>query len=365
MKLKKLFVILIAGALFTIPFNTYGAVKLSDIFDLYGFIKLDAFYQDGGMNSVVAPRYAKPGDGNTAITAMNTRFGFKWKGAEIGSGWKIAAHLEWDLFDSSSANQMKFRTRHANFTLTKGTSKFLFGQFWDVFAPLGPTTLNTNGYFWQTGNIGFRRAQARFAYSSGNISFAFCLSDPTTAGARSTNLPVLQGRVGLQAGGKGKIKVGISGAYGKETQMSAGYETDVNIAGVCVDWNVALSKLIIMGEFTTGQNLGIFLSKAKVYNNVAAMDFEAMKVTAFWAEVLYKVKKLNIFGGYSFEKLTDNDQLKAGDYKDVSCIFAGIKLIAGKGVSFGLEFTHYLSKLFEGTEDYKTNQLIASFIYGF
>ena len=34
----------------------------------------------GGINSILAPRHAKPGDGILAFTAMNSRFGFKWIG---------------------------------------------------------------------------------------------------------------------------------------------------------------------------------------------------------------------------------------------------------------------------------------------
>ena len=34
----------------------------------------------GGMNSILAPRYAKSGEGNLAFTVMSSRFGFKWIG---------------------------------------------------------------------------------------------------------------------------------------------------------------------------------------------------------------------------------------------------------------------------------------------
>ena len=94
LRLKHLFIVLVIGTLLFIPFNANGAFKLSDKFDFYGFIKFDAFYQDGGMNHIIAARYAKPGDGNLTLTAMNTRFGFKLKGGKIGSGWKIAGQFE-------------------------------------------------------------------------------------------------------------------------------------------------------------------------------------------------------------------------------------------------------------------------------
>jgi hypothetical protein len=354
-----------------VPFNSHAAINLIDNFAIYGFVKLDAHYQDSGMNSIIASRYAKEGDGNTAITAMNTRFGFKWNVAELANGWKITAQAEWDLFDSS-ANQMKFRTRHANFTLSKESSKFLFGQFWDVFGPIGPTTLNTNGYLWQTGNIGFRRAQIRYTYATETFNIAVSVNDPTSNEARATYLPILESRIGLTLGSNGNIKIGVSGVYGSESHEAAvtvdetetKYENDVTIMGICLDWTIPFSKFTLMGEFTFGQNLKNFLSKAQVYNNAAALEIEAAKVTAFWAELVYKASKtINFWAGYAFESL-DEAQLSNGALDDTNCIFVGSKYILGGGVSMGLEYTNYLSKHIN-TDNQKTNQFILSFIYAF
>ena len=74
---------------------------------------------------------------------------------------QVAAVLEWDFFDATSPNQMKPRFRQGYFTLAKKGHSLLFGQAWDLFSPLGPTTLMINGYLWQTGNVGFRHAQVR------------------------------------------------------------------------------------------------------------------------------------------------------------------------------------------------------------
>jgi hypothetical protein len=346
-----------------IPSGIHGAIKLTDQFSVYGFIKLDAHYQDSGMNSIIAPRYAQPGEGNLALTAMNTRFGFKWEASKPCKGWTIGAQLEWDLFDGASANQMKFRTRHANFTLKKGSSIFLFGQFWDLFAPLGPTTLMTNGYLWQVGNVGFRRAQMRYTYASKNISFGASINDPTSDGARATQMPILESRLGVSL--TPNKTIGVSVAYGKE-RNGAGtpLETDVNIMGVCLDWDLGFPPLTLKGEFTTGENLKNFLSRAQVYENTAAHKFDGKKVNSFWGQLLYS-KKCTLWVGYSFENFTDTAQLGSMELKDVACIFAGIQCGLCSGVSFGLEYAHFISKYYLGTVDDKTNQLIASFIYSF
>ncbi|UCH92687.1 MAG: hypothetical protein JSV88_20655 [Candidatus Aminicenantes bacterium] len=346
-----------------IPSGLHSAIKLTDQFSVYGFIKLDAHYQDSGMNSILAPRYAKPGEGNLALTAMNTRFGFKWEGAKICRGWKIGAQLEWDLFDGASANQMKFRTRHANFTLTNGGSTFLFGQFWDLFAPLGPTTLMTNGYLWQVGNVGFRRAQMRYTYSSDKFSFGASINDPTSAGARATKMPIVESRLGVTLV-PGKT-IGVSAAYGKE-RNGAGtpLQTDVTIMGVCLDWNLSFPTITLKGEFATGENLRNFLSRAHVWEDTINGQFDGKKVNSFWGQIVYG-KKCTLWVGYAFEKFTDTSQLSALDLKDTYCMFAGIKCVLCDGVSFGLEYAHFISKYYMGPPDDKTNQFIGSFIYSF
>jgi hypothetical protein len=350
--------------LIMIPFKTHGTIKLTDNFFIYGFIKLDAHYQDGGVNHIVASRYAVPGDGNLALTAMNTRFGFKWTGATIGKGWKIGALMEWDLFDTASANQMKLRTRHLNFTLSKNGSQFLFGQFWDVFAPAVPSTINTNGALWQTGNVGFRRAQIRYSYHSGPFDFAVSLNDPTSAEGRAKKLPLLEARLGVNLGEKSKVKIGVSGVYGSETHSSNGYENSVSVMGVCVDWSAAVSRFSLKGEFTIGQNLKNFVSKAYIYDNTAVMEIEGEKISAFWTELYFKAtKKINVWAGYAFESLSGN-QLINGELDDTNCIYVGIKYIPGGGIFIGLEYTNFHSK-YLNADNQTTNQIILSFCYGF
>ncbi len=113
----------------------------------------------------------------------------------------VAAVLEWDFFDITSPNQMKLRFRQGYFTLAKNNHSLLFGQAWDLFSPLGPTTLMTNGYLWQTGNLGFRHAQVRYAYSAPRFDFAVSVNDP--AGERRLERQDARpaGAPGAQAGG--------------------------------------------------------------------------------------------------------------------------------------------------------------------
>lgn len=374
MKGTKFIVVLLFLLFFSITLTYgYAAIKIVEKekckVNLYGFFKFDATYQDNPMNSLIAPRYAKLGDANyTNFTAMNSRFGLKLSELEVGNGWNVKANIEFDLFDGSSRNQMKFRTRHAYISLTKKNSSFLAGQYWDLFSPIGPTTLMTNGYLWNVGNLGFRRAQICYTYTSSKVIFAISLNDPTLNGAIKTGLPLTQARAGLNFGSNGKYKIGISGAYGKEryyeTQLV--YENDVNIIGLGIDWIIPFTDcLTIKGEFGIGKNLSVFLSRANVYNNTINREFEGKKVISFWSELLYKVNKFNIWLGYSFENLTDENQLSTWSLKDTSCILSGVKYTLGKGVSFGLEYAHFFTKYLNLVDKAKTNQLILSAIYSF
>ena len=335
--------------------------------DLYGFFKFDGTIQDGPTNSLIAPRYAKTGEGSTTnFTAMNSRFGLKFAGLQILGNWKVAGNLEFDLFDGASRNQMKFRARHAYLTLSKGNSTFLAGQYWDLFSPIGPTTLMTNGYLWNTGNLGFRRAQMRYTLSGDGFNFSISLNDPTIPGAISTAIPITQARFGLTLGDKGKYKLGISGALGKDRHTATAIETDVDIMGVSLDWILPLAdKLVLKGEFGAGKNLSVFLSRANVVEDALTHEFSGVKVVSLWAEILYKLRKTSLWLGYAFENLTDKEQLAPAALQDTSCILAGIQYHAGSKVSFGLEFTHFISKYHMVSDSAGTNQFILSMIYGF
>ncbi|MDY0296165.1 MAG: hypothetical protein RB296_02510 [Acidobacteriota bacterium] len=348
-----------------------AAVKLVDTetytVDLYGFFKFDATLQDNPTNSLIAPRFAVSGDqSTTGFTAMHSRFGLNIAGPQLPGDWKVKGTLELDLFDASSRNQMQFRTRHVFLTLSKGTVSILAGQFWDLFSPIGPTTMMTNGYMWNTGNLGFRRAQLRVTVAQENFNFAFSLNDPTLQGAISTGLPILQARLGLTLGDKKQYKMGLSAAYGKDRHTAFDVETDVDIVGVSLDWIIpATDNLVVQGEFGMGENLSVFLSRAGVFQDTPINTFDGVNVMSFWAEILYKLKKSSLWLGYAFENLTEDKQLGLGTLQDTSCIFSGIQYHVGGKVSFALEYTHFLSSYLQVNDKAKTNQFIFSAIYGF
>lgn len=321
--------------------NVNAAVSLGDTVDLYGFIKLDGTYQSDLMNSDTAPRFVVgEGDATTNFTAMHTRLGLDWQAPEY-EGWVSSAKVEFDLFDPSR-NQMKLRARHLYFSVAKNSSSWLFGQTWDVFSPLGPTTFMTNGYLWQTGNLGFRRAQIRYTYKSDMFSVKLSANDPvnsssTVAKTQASELPLWEGRLGLMLGSGGKIQLGLSAASGQDKDAAG---ADHDISGVSFDFLVPLGgAFTVKGEVASGENLKVFLSRAG----------QDQKVTSAWAEVVYSGPAYSGWLGAATEGIDDADLANATDLKDTTAILLGVSKKMGKNVSMGVEFTSFNSELKDGS----------------
>lgn len=330
---------------------------------LYGFFKLDAAFQDGGVNGLTFPRYAVAGDGNLYLSATHSRFGFKYAGTPLANGMSVAAVLEFDFFDTTTPTQMKPRFRQGYFTLGRKGHSLLLGQAWDLFSPLGPTTLMINGYLWQTGNLGFRHAQVRYSYAAPRFEVAFSLSDPATKGGWSTQVPVLQSRLGLKLGAGGKYQLGLSGIYGREDVPYAGtaFTGDtVDMAGAALDWNLPLCKhLTLKGEYASGANLAYAMSRGDIYLDAKVPALKGKKSSSFWSELLLSRGKWSGWLGYAFENLFAEEQLAARDLKKTDTLLAGIQFAAGSGVSFGLEYALFTSRYIV-SEKATTSQVMLS-----
>ena len=365
MKKAHLTALLAAVLLTGLSGTALADIKLVDTdvnkLSLYGWIKGDATYQDDDMNDKVAPRFAvSDGDNGTNLTAMHSRFGLKWGGPALDNGWKADAVFEFDLFDGGSQNQMKLRNRLAAFTLSKDRHSVLVGQHWDIFSPLGPTTLMTNGYLWQTGNLGFRRAQARYTYKGDFFEYAGSINDPSMSGeSAETDSPIFEGRVGFTLA---NVKLGVSGAFGQDDESLPSDDADIwGISGDVV-WPIN-DSYALKGEIATGENMSVFLSRSKV-NTVTADEEEAV---SGWAELTYTGSDYDWWAGGAFESL---DDIASGTTEDTWMMFAGVhrklksKLLGGTPVRFGVEIAHFESEVKNGEEP-DANQIIFSGQFNF
>jgi len=328
---------------------------------LYGWIKGDATYQDDDMNSKVAPRFAvSDGDNGTNLTAMHSRFGLKWAGPKLDNGWNANAVFEFDLFDSSSNNQMKFRNRLAAFTLSKDRQSVLVGQHWDIFSSVNPTTLMTNGFLWQTGNLGFRRAQARYTYKGDFFTYSGSINDPSMSGeSAETDSPIFEGKVGFKLA---DVNLSVSGAYGQDDESLPSDDADIWGLSAEAIWPIN-SNYTLKGEIATGENLSVFLSRSKV--NTDTQDEE--ETVAGWAELVYTGNDYDWWAGGAFESL---DEIASGTTEDTWMVFAGVhrklksKLLGGAPVRFGVEIAHFESEVKNGEEP-DANQIIFSGQFNF
>ncbi len=332
--------------------------KNGNTLSTYGFLKADAVYQDDEMNSKYAPRFAQTGGSEgTNLTAQQSRFGFKWGGPQMEHGFKAGGVFEFDLFDNSN-NQMDLRTRLAALTLSNGKHNLLFGQHWDVFSPLNVTTLMTNGNLWQTGNLGFRRAQARYTYKGETFDIAASINDPSTGGGTSdVDSPLLEGRVGFSIG---DAKLGVSGTYGQdETTVPS---VDADIYGVAADlvWKFN-DQYSFKGEVATGENLGVFLSRAKV----SAIEEDEQEAVSAWGQIVYSGDRWNWWAGGAIETVDDVDP---GTIDDTYMYFGALQyklksVTGGNPILFAGELAFFNSEISGSGDEPDSFQFILSAQY--
>jgi hypothetical protein len=336
----------------------------TNTFSFYGFLKFDGTYQDFKMNSLTAPRYPLADteandDDSLNMTAMHSRFGLKWSGPALASGTAVQGVLEWDLFDPDSRNQMKFRSRLAYLELKGEHYSLQAGQNWDLFGAGLPRTLLTNGFYWQTGNTGFRRAQIRYTrlFESGELSVS--LGDPGTNEAIYNAMPLAAARYAFKFGEKKAGHVGLAATYGEE-KFAAG---DVAISGIGLDFKIPMgSSFSLMGELTQGENLKTFLSRAGTFTDPDG-DLDGQKALDGWLELVYAGAKVDFYVGYA-ASIFDEDEVASGALGDSDAVFLGLAHKLGKGFSYGIEYTLF-SGDYKDSDSSEANQLVFSMIYAF
>ncbi len=332
--------------------------------NFYGFFQFDAAFQSFMMNSYNAPRYPLPhtvenDESTTNFSAMHSRFGLRWDGPEVYDGTIIRGVFEWDLFDPAARNQMRFRTRLAYLELRGKDYSIIAGQHWDIFAAGLPYTLITNGFYWQTGNIGFRRAQLRYTRFWERGELAISASDPTTDEAIKSGIPLLSARYVYKLSNRGNV--GISTTYGREDII----EDSVPIWGVSLDARIPFTeRFTLLGEVTHGQNLKPFLSRSGFFYDAVDDEHKGMGTIAGWLELLYSGENVDFYFGYAREELTEEDHLAVRALVNTGAVFIGLIHKLGKGVHYGVEVTHFAGT-YKEAENSESIQVLFSVRYVF
>ena len=211
----------------------FGFVKWNELtlgksrFRLYGFLRLDAIYDDSRPNHTQIPGFIRSEDpaapaaigsarnsDDLTIHPRLTRFGLDFFGPETESlgGAKTSGKAEIDFYNlPSSESRNAPRMRHAYLKLAWDDVSFLAGQTSDVISPIFPV-VNPDFVMWGAGNIGDRRPQFRLEWTpqagpgnftlQGEVGLASADDlqdlDPAAAGAfrdgEASGKPTLQAR---------------------------------------------------------------------------------------------------------------------------------------------------------------------------
>ena len=313
----------------------------SSRFKLYGFLRLDAIYDDSRPNNTqvigfvrsedpgalkqfaanpgafggVDPRkFVSPDDSETlTIHPRLTRFGLDFDGPTVVpfNHSKVTGKLEIDFYNNSlqpqSESRAAIRMRHAYLKLAWPHLSLLFGQTNDVISPLFPV-VNPDLVMWGAGNLGDRRPQARAEYlhrlGPGDILLQGeagltgaddnqDLDAPNTVGAgfrdgEASGLPTLQSRIAYRypLTEKNPLEVGIYGHRAWEqtdTRLGGKNHFDSWAYGFDVFLPLYRNLLFLKGEGWRGANVDDV--RGGIFQGINTVTGDEIFSQGGWAEL--------------------------------------------------------------------------------
>lgn len=340
--------------------------------ELYGYIKLDAAYDDSRTSVGNYARWAESevvrrNDDQFSMTANQTRLGLRLKGPDMPNV-KTTGLLEIDFYGAGAAeNKPEPMLRHAYVTALWPDYHFslLAGQTADIISPLFMPTINYTVGWWQ-GNIGYRRPQIRLTEElplsqTSNLKLDFgatrtitdrrlLASDPISGD--DAGFPTLQGRLGLTfpAGAGKPAAIGISGHWGQEEQHETGTEDHhTQTWSVNLDAKVPVTRwLTLQGEAFLGQNLDAY--NGGIGQGVTTNNLHAIRTRGGWvAATIEPSLKWQFNLGTGCEDTRNGDLLdKMRSFNAV--VFGNGQYFITPNLSLGLEVS-YLHTDFKGQAD--------------
>ncbi len=250
---------------------------------LYGYIKLDASFDDSRVNAGNFARWVETesvlaNDAQFNMTANQTRLGMDIT-MPATDKIKSSGKVEIDFYGAGAGeNKPDPMLRHAYLNVEWPELRFsvLAGQTSDIISPLVPNTVNYSVGWWQ-GNVGYRRPQIRLTKSiglaenvdlklEGGISRTITgrrvvfkeATDPDTGA--DAGFPTVAARASLSfpVGEKRQATVGISGYYGGEEVHATNLvsATDYKTWSANIDLKLPLTGwLLLQAEGFIGENM--------------------------------------------------------------------------------------------------------------
>lgn len=348
----------------------------------YGFIRLDAIYDDSRMNNSQTPYYvlsedkAAGGKKDDEVFTMHprlSRLGIDFNGSQVSNlaNGKVSGKLEIDFQNGGSESRAIPRYRQMYLKVKWDDLSVLAGQTWDIISPLMPS-VNNDTLMWNTGNLGDRRAQLRLAYEpkvgegvlslvgGAGLTGAVDAKDLDGDGVRDgedSGEPQVQARIGYAAAtpwaAGNKAEFGVYGAYlWEDAQAKGDYEGKV--AGV--DFIIPLSQVLALrGEAWTGQDLSDL--RGGIGQGANTTTREEIESKGGWIELLYKLQNNSLALGWTVDD-PDNDELPSSSTITATgsttdgrtkneAYYVSERFKAGGGVEIGIDYLYWQT-------DYKT-----------
>jgi len=346
--------------------KTESPVVSSFKFKPYGYIKLDAVYDDSRTNYgnyilYVPTESTIKNDNEFSMTARQTRFGVDIT-APAANDWTAQGKVEIDFYGDGSTvheNKAEIMLRHAFISLNKGNFSLIAGQTSDLFSPLNPSALNyTVG--WSAGNIGYRRPQIQMIYNATvneKNRVITGLSLARTSGLTNEDVdndkqndgeesgaPTVEARIALATKSftEKESTFGISGHYGKEEVNWVGGKQDLKSWSVNFDFDIPISgKFSIKGEAFKGVNLDDYFGG--ILQGVNTVSHDIIKTTGGWAQAGYKLTdKWQYNAGFGLDNPSDRDLNTVDQNKAKNgFIFLNAQYKPISPLTIGFEYSHW------------------------
>ena len=364
-------------------------------YNVYGYVKLDGSYDQnltshGNFAMWVKPKNYDKDDEQFNMTANQSRLGLKIDGKNYGE-YKLHGQFEVDLYASVSGgvaeNKGMFQLRHAYFSVEKGKTKLLAGQYWDLFSPLNPSTINYP-VLWGAGNVGYRRAQITLAQSfelgkqtSGTLSggafrtigsdltptLSWSLEDSSETAdgeddGTDAGIPTVQGRLDINhkfASGS-KLLIGVSGLWGQmKAETNRGNYNTYESWGVCGHLQWSFGTFGLGGEYYSGENLGSYFGGIL---NSSTVD--GVGAQGGWGFVWFKASpKTKLAFGMGNDQAKEED-IATGARQTNQSIFGNINYTIVKNASVGLELSQWQTEYKDANKE-KSFRAQTAFILSF
>lgn len=370
------------------------AVSAGTTVEPYGYIKLDAAWDDSRVYSGNGPVWVEAeetnkNDSQFNMTANETRLGLRVTGPEFGK-MKTRGVVEGDFYGGGPANKSNPMMRHAYGEVSWPAWDFavLGGQTWDVMGPLNPPTLNYI-VLWGAGNIAYRRPQLRMTkgIEVGETRVELAAAAVRTISQTSTvyandngadaGFPTGEARLGVSipSWNGQKIVVGLGGHIGQEEwddPAKAGNPVYFRSWSAIVDLSVPVCEtLSLKGEGWTGENL--YSYNASIYQGIAGIGlgtplakWETIRAKGGWVALSagpYKFWKFN--AGTGLDDPYEADLKSGSDKKRNQSVFLSVTYDITPATTLGLEVSDWITEYKASAKNAEALRVQTSLIHRF